>query len=155
MFLNNTSFENNTCSTYGGAVHVESVALLNGSWADDEKLVAQNCSFKNNTSKVNGGAINYSGSNGLNSETMCLNNTHFHGNSAPSGGALYLDGVAHVLVYQSIFERNVAFSGLGGGIYTYGMSGYMTTVELHWIVFMLCCKHFRNVIQSARIKVCA
>lgn len=120
LFLNNTSFESNTCSTYGGAVQVDSVALLDGSWADDEELLVQNCSFKNNTSKGNGGAINYSGSNGQNTETMCLNGTQFDGNTAPSGGALYLDGVANVLVYQTIFERNVASSGLGGGIYTYG-----------------------------------
>lgn len=120
MSLKNVSFENNTCAVNGGAVYVTSGALADGSWADGEGVDVLDCSFRNNTSILNGGAMYYQGSFGENTEVLNVSRTLFDGNNGSSGGALCPWGVSTFYLNEGLFERNIAFFGRGGGIYTYG-----------------------------------
>lgn len=101
-------------------MYIYSDALADGSWADGEGVDILECSFKNNTSGFDGGAVFYDGSYGLNNEQMIVRGSVFFGNNGSSGGAFRTRGVVSISVYESTFERNTAFFGRGGGIYTYG-----------------------------------
>ena len=104
----------------GGAVHIESRRLADGSWADGEGVGVLACSFKNNTSMLNGGALHYDGSYGQNKEELFVRGTVFDGNNGSSGGALSTWGLSRLYLNESTIKQNIAFFGRGGGIYTYG-----------------------------------
>lgn len=66
------------------------------------------------------GAVYYQGSLGANQEALWIDGSTFTDNNASSGGAISPWGVNSVQIINSTIDRNHAYYGRGGGLYTYG-----------------------------------
>ena len=105
--LSNCEFNGNSTSTTGvggGAIYVTTNAVLS---VDASKFIS------NSASNKNGGAINIADSaKGLHK----INNTHFSGNGAKEGGAMYVAAGCTLYVNGSSFSDNVPSTGDTGGV---------------------------------------
>lgn len=104
--IENSVFNYNYATTYGGAIHF-------GSNANTDNNMINNCTFINNTAKAGAGAVFFQSKNGVVSKSRFINN------SAPKGGAVYWDGFSGE-VLNSNFTGNNATEG--GAIYVTGAS---------------------------------
>lgn len=116
MTLDNTTFENNTSASAGGAIGTRYATKNNLSEAI---LNITNSTFKNNTATTTGGAFD----NYFYNNTSVTGST-FTGNKAATGGAIYNHGEtditgnsANLKISDSVFSGNSATSK-GGAIYT-------------------------------------
>lgn len=105
--LHACQFDNNTAGDNGGAID------------NDSLLTISNCTFSGNYASALGGAI---ASDGTVNAYQCS----FSFNSAPTGGAIYNDGVLWVLSNYNEFYSNKTSQGAGGAIYN---DGYATIVN--------------------------
>ncbi|HWB53253.1 MAG TPA: choice-of-anchor Q domain-containing protein [Tepidisphaeraceae bacterium] len=136
LTIANCNFMNNgDSSTSGGAIAIHqagALTVLNSTFTSDmgadggaiyasfaNSLDVESCTFVSETSSDLGGAI-YIGSVSDTSILDCV----FDGNTAPSGGAVYIDGTSADIT-NSVFVSNVAegfndgdtiYSGVGGAI---------------------------------------
>ena len=110
FMIKSSSFENNTCDHFGGAIHMR---FSNGR--------ISMCTFRNNKAYDIGGAVCQHGNNLILEQSLFQNNTAF--GKMGQGGALYLQQlyhnystIAHVNIFHSVFDGNHA-SYRGGAIF--------------------------------------
>ena len=96
--ITDTIFDGNDATNQGGAIRIN----------DSNGFIATNCIFTNNTAGGNGGAI--AGATG----NYEFTSSGFDGNSATSGGAIFLDG-GDLTIDDSDFNTNIS-SDRGGAI---------------------------------------
>ena len=140
VHINKSTFTNNSASA-GGAIFVNSVSttvvikncsfLANtavekgGALAfnDGDSIIISTSSFQDNlvgshvsthttssTGKGKGGAVYFS------AISIELVNTNFKNNEAASGGALFFEAAASLVVQESEFSGNIANNGVGGAV---------------------------------------
>ena len=112
MIIKNSEFYGNKART-GGAIcfeyRITSVSSIEG------------CIFENNSAVSRGGGAIYSDA----AADVKISSSYFTNNTAPEGGAIYLDsykGKGSVFISSSHFTANTATSGSGGSIYHKGFS---------------------------------
>ena len=98
----NSSFKNNTAENEGGAIYFRSNGLLKIEYS----------SFSDNTSSSEGGALHFQ------SDSIYILNSHFVGNEAAEGGALFNDSNDKVFIDSSEFRNNKS-TVEGGAIFNY------------------------------------
>jgi len=124
VLLRDCAFLNNVCTFPAGAVLVQgelnvlrcefsgNSATHGGAiYSDSAYLTVAQSTFVNNTATVQGGAIL---ANNFNPQTVEIIQSTFSGNSANSGGALYVERGNLCSIVQSTFTGNSAANG--GGI---------------------------------------
>lgn len=104
--INGCRFEYNAAGLDGGAIN-----------ASSSGLIIQNSSFMANEAEQGGGAISATGA----SSSLTLSSSAFYSNAGVQGGALALNSVSLVQIFDAEFSGNSS-SGAGGAIY---LSDYM------------------------------
>ena len=105
--INSSKFIENTKSSQGGALSIESKSV-------NIIFTVDSCSFVNNSAQKNGGALFIEDANVL------INNSNFVNNEAQFGGAIYYktnDYESTLSIFQTIFSFNSA--GFEGGAIKY------------------------------------
>ena len=126
------TFENNTCTSNGGAVYVKS---SNERKFLDQTATFSNCIFRNNTTNdFDGGGLYHLGGVGGGGEQLRVTDCIFENNNASSGGAMAHWDVQKIKIDRCQFTQNIAFHGRGGAIFTNGQlptsHHYMHSQEL-------------------------
>jgi predicted outer membrane repeat protein len=105
--------KNNVATQVGGAIHSGN----GGAPSNSGTVTIINSLFYNNSAAVQGGAINTLGK-------LLVTNSTLSGNTAPKGGAVYVDTYGSVNVISTTISGNGA-SGGGSGIYAAGGSFFI------------------------------
>jgi CSLREA domain-containing protein len=113
LTLDTVIMKNNLATQVGGAIHSGN----GGAPSHSGTVTIINSLFYNNTASLQGGAINTAGS-------MVVSNSTFSGNTAPKGGAVYVDTYGSVNIISTTISGNGA-SGGGSGIYAAGGSFFI------------------------------
>ena len=109
LTVNNCDFEKNSASRYGGGIY------LCNTTASNTTLDISGSQFEQNSAGYDGGAVAvYAPEN--TTSTLTVTDSKMSSNRAPSGGAVYLNGVVYADIAAD-FERNTATSS-GGAIYS-------------------------------------
>lgn len=119
------------CSAWqGGAVDLYSEKLLNGTWPSQLLVTIDLCVFESNLANTSGGAIFCVGSSGFVPDSIIVTRSAFDNKVAVFGGAVYTEGISYANVQACTFRNNIAYQGIGGAMYLYGLAQRYTSVLL-------------------------
>ena len=99
-----SQFTNNTAQA-GSAIYMIAHRLKDGTWPTMLRIV--DCTFQDNFAIYSGAAIALTGSKGMSSEQVIIDNCRFHNNTCDWGGAVFTIGVAQLSVTSTAFTGNV------------------------------------------------
>jgi predicted outer membrane repeat protein len=118
VYLYNNVFESNVAS-HGAAIYFD--------YQNTNNIKVVKCQFLDNQASVKGGAIGFGYTN-----TISVRTSTFDGNSAQSGGALYINQYSNkVKMFRSVFENNVATSHFGSVLCSDSVSA--TASHVHFL----------------------